>query len=167
MGTSPILADTDGDQLDDRDELLNRSRNPHIADLPIVDITVGEINLELDQRYSFTDQFGEEQQFQQSYSSTLQRDTSSSLSNTSSDTYRAHIENKLTVATGIEGQLGGGVHSGGYVKTHLSVQNELSAVRIRRECPLNGPAYRRHGRGSRAGRGGDQRLAQQPQRPGQ
>ncbi|MFQ5807567.1 MAG: IPT/TIG domain-containing protein, partial [Phycisphaerae bacterium] len=77
FGTSLILADTDGDQLDDRDELLNRNRNPRIADLPIPVVTVGEMNLELDERYTYTDQFGETHQVQESYSSTLQRDTSS------------------------------------------------------------------------------------------
>ncbi len=123
FGTSLILADTDGDQLDDRDELLNRNRNPHIADLPIVDITVGEINLELDERYTYTDQFGEEQQFQESFNSTLQRDTSSSASETHSDVYRGHVEGKVTVSGGIE--VGWGTQAGG--KVHGGVEIEAGA----------------------------------------
>jgi len=111
FGTSLILADTDGDQLDDRDELLYRNRNPHIADLPIVSITVGEMNLELDERYSYTDQFGEDHQVQESFSDTLQRDTSSATSETHSDVYRAHAQ--LTVKAGIE--QGWGTQSGGKV----------------------------------------------------
>lgn len=121
--TSLILADTDGDQLDDRDELLNRGRNPRIADLPIPVVTVGEMNLELDQRYTYSDQFGREQQFQESYNDTLQRDSSSSISNTQSMTARAHIENKLTIGGGAEWGKG---DLGPVSKFHVSASNELS-----------------------------------------
>ena len=102
FGTSLILADTDGDQLDDLDEMLHRSRNPRIADLPIPVITVGEMNLELDERYTYSDQFGREQQIQESYSDTLQRDTSSSYARTDSTTTRWHVEAKVGFETGIE-----------------------------------------------------------------
>ena len=109
FGTSLILADTDGDQLDDRDELLNRNRNPLIADLPIPVITIGELNLELDERYSYTDQFGEEHQIDESFSSSLQRDTSSTISDTHSDVYKAHVEAKAGIEQGWGKDAGGKV----------------------------------------------------------
>jgi hypothetical protein len=147
--TSPILADTDGDQLDDRDEMLNRSRNPRIADLPIPVITVGEINLELDERYTYSDQFGREQQFSESYSNTLQRETGSSYATTDSTTTRWHIEARAGVETGIEagkGDLGptfkwyGKIFaeaSGGFAKedTHsTTAQSSLNMARTYNEA---------------------------------
>ena len=147
--TSLILADTDGDQLDDRDELLNRSRNPRIADLPIPVITVGEMHLELDERYTYSDQFGREQQIQESYSDTLQRDTSSSYSHTDSTTTRWHVEAKLGFETGIEagkGDLGPtfkwhgkifGEVSGGFAKEDTNSttwQSSQSAARTYNEA---------------------------------
>lgn len=128
FGTSLILADTDGDQLDDRDELLNRNRNPHIADLPIVVITVGEMNLELDERYTYTDQFGQEHQVQESFSNTVQRDTSSSLSNTISTSFAAHIESKIGAKAG--GEVGGKTGTTGYEvsgKVYGEVYGEVTA----------------------------------------
>lgn len=108
FGTSPILADTDGDQLPDADELFKRNRNPLIADLPMMAVTIGEMNLALDQRYTYTDQLGQERQVQESCSSTLQRDVSSSTSNTVSDTLAWHVGAKVGAKTGWEvGSKGG------------------------------------------------------------
>ena len=123
FGTSLILADTDGDQLDDRDELLNRNRNPLIADLPVPVITIGELNLELDERYSYTDQFGEEHQLEESFSSSLQRDTSSAVSETHSDVYAAHVEAKVGFEAGVE--QGWGKDTGG--KVYGKIMGEISS----------------------------------------
>jgi hypothetical protein len=123
FGTSLILADTDGDQLSDRDELLTRNRNPLVADLPIPVVTIGELNLELDQRYSYTDQFGQEHQVEESFASTLQRDTSSTISDTHSDVYRAHVEAKAGFEAGIE--QGWGKDTGG--KVYGKIHGELAA----------------------------------------
>lgn len=126
--TSPILADTDGDQLSDADELFQRNRNPLVADLPTLVVTVGEIDLRLDQRYTYTDQFGQERQLQESCSSTVQRDTSSSVSNTSSDTLAYHVGAKAGFKAGgeygskewkISGELSGEV-SGGFSRETTS-----------------------------------------------
>lgn len=57
--TSPILADTDGDGLDDDVEILKLNRNPRIADLPEWEIDVGDLLLQIDVRYTYTDETGE------------------------------------------------------------------------------------------------------------
>lgn len=54
--TSPILADTDGDQMSDPDEVSAGNRNPLVADLPSPRITVGNVALALDTRFTYTDQ---------------------------------------------------------------------------------------------------------------
>ncbi len=123
FGTSLILADTDGDQLSDRSELLERNRNPLISDLPIPVVTVGSLNMEIDERYTYTDQFGQEQQVEESYSSSLQRDTSSTISDTHSDVYTAHAEAKAGFEAGIE--QGWGKDTGG--KVYGKVSGEISA----------------------------------------
>ena len=51
--TSPILADTDGDQINDTDEVLGRNRDPRIADIPRAGIKIGEVRLQLDERFTF------------------------------------------------------------------------------------------------------------------
>ena len=51
--TSPLFADTDGDQTDDFDEIIG-SRNARVADLPRPEITVGEVNLQLNVKFTET-----------------------------------------------------------------------------------------------------------------
>ncbi|MFH1419155.1 MAG: hypothetical protein ABII12_12830 [Planctomycetota bacterium] len=136
FGTSLILADTDGDQLDDRDELLNRNRNPRIADLPIVTITVGDMNLELDERYSYTDQFGEEHSIEESFSDTLQRDTNRSFSETNGRTWAAHGEAKATFSAG-ENKDGPFIEVGGEVGGGFSWEDAHSATQDSSESVSN------------------------------
>jgi hypothetical protein len=51
--SSPLFADSDGDQIDDGTEIgLGGYRNVRVADLPRTEITVGEVKLELDVRFS-------------------------------------------------------------------------------------------------------------------
>jgi hypothetical protein len=53
FGTSPLLADTDGDGFSDFDEVMLQNRNPLVADLPLFDIdVVGDVQLGLDVRYT-------------------------------------------------------------------------------------------------------------------
>lgn len=59
LRTSPILADTDGDQLADPDEVAAGNRDPLVADLPAPRIRVGSVNLQLDTRFTFTNESGE------------------------------------------------------------------------------------------------------------
>jgi hypothetical protein len=56
--TSPILADTDGDGFEDGRELFELNRNPRVADLPVPQIIVGDMRLQIDERYTFQDETG-------------------------------------------------------------------------------------------------------------
>ena len=56
--TSPIFADTDGDQISDPDEIVAGNRNPLIADLPSPRIVVGDINMQLDTRFTTNNEKG-------------------------------------------------------------------------------------------------------------
>jgi hypothetical protein len=56
--TSPVLADTDGDQISDTDEVLGRNRDPRIADLPLYSISIGDLRLQIDERFTYEDTDG-------------------------------------------------------------------------------------------------------------
>ena len=58
LGTSPLLDDTDGDQISDTEEVFSRNRNPLVADLPAQNISIGEVRLQLDQRFTYVDETG-------------------------------------------------------------------------------------------------------------
>ncbi len=86
--TSPLLADTDGDAFDDGEELFELNRDPRVADVPRPRISVGDVALRLDTRFTFTDQLGVTRSSEQSVSSTLEqsRETSFSFTDTSTTT---------------------------------------------------------------------------------
>ena len=94
--TSPILADTDGDQISDTDEVLGRNRDPRIADVPLYNITIGDLRLQIDERYTYEDVDGR----------TIVNDSSSnvtmSLSNSSSERmdYSGYAEALLDLKKG-------------------------------------------------------------------
>ncbi|MDX2201020.1 MAG: IPT/TIG domain-containing protein [Phycisphaerae bacterium] len=98
FNTSPALADTDGDQLTDRDEIVLRNRNPRVADLPLPQIRIGEMNLQIDERFTYTDEQGSQQTIESSSTNSfLQSDTdtlasSSTSSNLATDLFRQDIE---------------------------------------------------------------------------
>ncbi len=73
LRTSPILADTDGDQLSDSEEVTAGNRNPLIADLPSPRISIGNVNLQLDTRFSFTSEEGNSVTEEKSFESTITR----------------------------------------------------------------------------------------------
>ena len=73
--TSPNFADTDGDQMTDLDEILS-SRNPRVADLPQLAISVGAINLGLDVRFSASSSSGTRVLETKSVSSSIQESSS-------------------------------------------------------------------------------------------
>ncbi|MEO6349571.1 MAG: IPT/TIG domain-containing protein [Candidatus Limnocylindrales bacterium] len=77
LGTSPLLDDTDGDQISDGDEIFTRNRNPLVADLPAEMISVGNVRLQLDQRFTYVDEAGHRISTTDSAQSTLQTNTSS------------------------------------------------------------------------------------------
>lgn len=69
--TSPILADTDGDNLNDDRELFELFRDPRVADLPRPRITVSNVRLRLDERYTYVNETGESVSVESSSSSSL------------------------------------------------------------------------------------------------
>ncbi len=84
--TSPLLADSDGDQLSDSAELLELNRNPRIADLPALNISVGEMRLQIDERYSYTDESGKTVTQESSTNTTLSSSTNRSFSKSDTTT---------------------------------------------------------------------------------
>lgn len=78
--TSPVLADTDGDQISDTDEVLGRNRDPRIADLPLHGIVVGDVRLQIDERFTYEDVQGNTVTTDSSSSVTLTRGENSSRS---------------------------------------------------------------------------------------
>lgn len=110
LNTSLVLADTDGDQLSDREEIVLRNRNPRLADLPLPQIRIGEMSLEIDERFSYTDEEGFEQTIESSSSqSFLQSDTTTlAESNTTSTTASQVFSGQ------IEGGYGDGSATGGW-----------------------------------------------------
>lgn len=100
--TSPILADTDGDGLNDDRELFELFRDPRIADLPRPRITISQVRLQLDERYTYTNEEGESISVNSSTSSALQSSNSTSFGR--SDTHEW--------GTSGEGFLKGGVKVG-------------------------------------------------------
>lgn len=96
--TSPVLADTDGDQFDDNEEILSRNRNPRLADLPVPQIVVGEMNLAVNETFSYTDERGTEISKGQESSVTMSQgterrfSTSSTQSMESTDTFSQELE---------------------------------------------------------------------------
>jgi len=56
--TSPLVDDTDGDGLTDGDELFAFNRDPLIADIPAVVIEVGDVRLQIEETFTYTDEQG-------------------------------------------------------------------------------------------------------------
>ncbi len=100
--TSPILADTDGDQFDDNDELFQRNRNPRLADMPAVQIRIGQVRLEVDETFSFTDEMGQTRTRAQSSSTSFSQSRSQSLSTSDSRTNKSSFEFGQKIGTEID-----------------------------------------------------------------
>lgn len=105
--TSPILADSDGDQLSDETELLELNRNPLVADLPRLQIYVGNVNLQIDERFSYVDETGETVSEEKSTSTSLENSQSTSFTRTDS-----HV-GEWTVGASIRAGVGSGNFFGG------------------------------------------------------
>jgi len=125
--TSPVLADTDGDQISDTDEILGRNRDPRIADLPQAGITVGQVRLQIDERYTYTDELGNTATLESSSNSTLSQ--SSNTSYASSNTTVSENVIGVKVEGGVEGGGGGRgdkAVGGKFVNVEGSYQNTSS-----------------------------------------
>ncbi|TGN39860.1 hypothetical protein [Marinobacter confluentis] len=124
LKTSPLLADTDGDQLSDNAELFELNRDPLIADLPELRIDVGNVRLQIDERYSFTDENGEVISQESSSNTTLATAESTAFTRSNSDTTEWGVEASLRAGIGTgtffgadKQALGGGAEltvTGGY-----------------------------------------------------
>jgi len=90
--TSPILADTDGDGFGDWNELFEMNRNPRLADLPQPELTVGDMRLQIDERYSYVDHEGNTVTQASSSSATLSQSDSTKFSHSDTSTNESFIE---------------------------------------------------------------------------
>ncbi|MDZ7706937.1 MAG: hypothetical protein U5J97_03385 [Trueperaceae bacterium] len=84
--TSALYADTDGDQFLDDYEVTTDNRNPRIADLPVVEIDVGNVDLQLDVRFEEQTSEGTSTVDSTTVSTTLERSESSRTENVQTDT---------------------------------------------------------------------------------
>jgi hypothetical protein len=127
--TSPLFADTDGDQIDDDLEIVLSNRNPRIADLPWPRIKIGNFNLALDVRFSYTDTEGMSQQTTESVESTLSQSESQTYSTSDEESLKASLE----LSTEVSANLGfdkdgpsGGVSAKVGTKSGLEMGNTSS-----------------------------------------
>ncbi|WP_146531615.1 dockerin type I domain-containing protein [Novipirellula artificiosorum] len=97
--TSPYLADTDGDQLTDDYEIF-ANRNPRVSDLPRPEISVGEVNLQLDVRFSETSDQQRRDLETKSVAASLSRGSSQSFSRSDTVNLEAHLEATAGVGDG-------------------------------------------------------------------
>jgi len=119
--TNPLVDDTDGDGFDDNRELFELNRNPRIADLPRPRISIGDVALRLDSRFSFTDTQGMSRTEEESVETSLSKSAGTTFSRSDSNTSQSVIENttKIGVETGSEGVLGT------KFKFNVQVENEF------------------------------------------
>jgi len=104
--TSPVLADTDGDQINDTDEILASNRDPRVADLPRAGISVGEVRLLIDERFTFEDAQGETVTVESNSTSTLSLSENETFANSDTDVTQHVTGGRLE--TGFEGKGGRG-----------------------------------------------------------
>lgn len=100
--TSLTLADTDGDQLDDREELVIRNRNPRLSDLPIPQIVIGTTNIEVDERFTYTDEMGVERSTEKSSSVSLTQSDTTTFSESSTRSTEATNSRSQELKIGAE-----------------------------------------------------------------
>ena len=118
--TSALLDDTDGDQFLDGDEVVTDNRNARIADLPKIDIGVGDVDLRLDVRF--------EEQSSQGTTTLENKSISTTLAQASSDTFSTETSSTLEwfVNGGIEVCVAGGCEDGKPGGAKFSVQGGVS-----------------------------------------
>ncbi|MBD3641851.1 MAG: hypothetical protein HUJ18_12735 [Marinobacter sp.] len=143
LSTSVILADSDGDQLTDAQELFELNRDPKVADVPQVNIEVGDVRLQIDERYSYTDESGQVITEDSNTSTTLAKsdNTSFSKSDTHTDEYGGGGGFRTGVGSGNffgggSKDLSGGIEvtGFGYYTGTNSWQSERSSARESQEA---------------------------------
>ena len=98
FGTSAIRADTDGDGFPDDVEATADARDPLVADLPRIAIRVGDVRLDLDERFSYVDLEGVTQTIESSVGTTLEQGTER--------TYATSDTNTLSSSMGFSQEVG-------------------------------------------------------------
>ena len=134
--TSPLFADTDGDQIGDGKEVLLDNRNPLVADLPVPSLTVGNVDLQLDERFTATNGKSTRTLESRTASSTLSENQSVSRATSDSNTtewfikagaqvgFEASAEPKVTVGFSAEGGVSGSATSSFTNESARSSQQE-------------------------------------------
>lgn len=112
FGTSPIRADTDGDGLADGDEIESDGRDPLVADLPRLAITVGDVQLTLDERYAYTDTEGTSRSVESSTSTTLEQGSERTYATSDTSTFNSSLNFSQEVTVGGEWEFPGFTLSG-------------------------------------------------------
>jgi hypothetical protein len=135
--TSPVLADTDGDQLSDTDEVIARNRDPRVADLPLHGISVGDIRLKLDQRFTYEDAQGEIVTTDRNSTVTLSQGQSKSRSTTSTLAINAMLATGISretaaTATGVPLAFSEVTFAGG-AEFQVSSESSVESQRVREE----------------------------------
>ncbi len=128
--TSALLDDTDGDGLEDGDEVVAGNRDPRVSDLPEPAISIGEVALRLDTRFTYTDTEGVSQVTQKSNTATLTQSEQTTFATSDTETMKHVIE------AGFEGGLdqGKGTAKGSinynftYETTFTASQESVSAT---------------------------------------
>lgn len=126
LKTSPTLADTDGDQLNDREELVIRNRNPRLADLPIPQIVIGTMNIEVDERFTYTDEMGVEQSTEKSSSISFTQSDTTTFSESSTRSNQFTASRSQQIQLGAEGEIGmgkAGIKLGGQAQFGFGQEN--------------------------------------------
>jgi hypothetical protein len=111
FNTSPVHADTDGDQLRDDAEIVG-NRNPRVSDLPRPEIEVGEVNLQLDVRFTETSDQQRRDLETQVITSTLSSSDKRTFTRSDTVNLEAHIEGGLgdgTASIGPYFRIGGSI----------------------------------------------------------
>jgi hypothetical protein len=98
--TSPILDDTDGDQILDADEVSAGNRNPLVADLPSPRIKVGNVNLQLDTRFTYTDESGNTVTEEKGVENTLSRSENETFSTSNENSTKMTLEFSQEIEAG-------------------------------------------------------------------
>ena len=105
--TSPLFADSDGDQIPDGDEVILPTRNARVADLPSPTIEVGDIDLQLDVRFTETTSKETRELETRNVSSTLTQGQKQEYSNTNSNTQEAMAKFSVGTEYEVEGNIFG------------------------------------------------------------
>ncbi len=100
--SSPIHADTDGDGFNDRREVFDLYRNPRIADLPVPRINIGDMRLQIDERYTYVDQEGQTVSEETSSSTTLAQSRETAFSKSDTLATKAVLELGTKFGTEVE-----------------------------------------------------------------